>query len=502
MLSTHIQRGAEMECMTAAAERPGRMKSARTKVGGGFRFVSTTQIAAAWAALSDGQIRFRAFRVWWACHELVARREAHERSERRKGTRPEGKRNFTVEELHRLVGGVGGQHLRADLRGLEHAGLLKWSETAITFLEGPDELRDCGAALAMSAQLGGRARRVPVPRQTIRFIAGGARRVVVAAMLGHLIRCVFYKGKGECTAEGSCSASWVSRAFGVHRSNVVEARGHLEQIGWLRTVEADGWHVQRYGGRAVVSLSWSRPAPHDASSNQSESRPPAAVSTTELRPPLILNQELLTEYQNQKPASGGPVGAFSKAEFSKKPSMAKVVPADLANTERSLALFEDAMERGYVGAGEGERLKFIAAVEHARTIGDRNPCGLLAWVVRGRRWDYITQSDEDAAHRRIKNSLGHARPPEEKPKRPAISFAERVPLSDDARLAQAVQAVARQHRFADAFLLLRRERPDWTRERWGRAVAEIENARLARLQTLHAEHGCGLSWKKGAAILE
>ena len=65
---------------------------------------------------------------------------------------------------------------------------------------------------------------------------------------------------------------------------------------------------------------------------------------------------------------------------------------------------------------------------------------------------------------------------------------KRAPLSDDARLVQAVQAVARQHRIDDAFFLLRREKPGWTRERWGRAVSETENARLVHLQATSGDN--------------
>ena len=48
-------------------------------------------------------------------------------------------------------------------------------------------------------------------------------------------------------------------------------------------------------------------------------------------------------------------------------------------------------------------------------------------------------------------------------------------LSDDARLVRAVREVAVRAGFrGDPFPLLKREKPEWTRERWDRAVAELE----------------------------
>ena len=48
-------------------------------------------------------------------------------------------------------------------------------------------------------------------------------------------------------------------------------------------------------------------------------------------------------------------------------------------------------------------------------------------------------------------------------------------LSADARLVQVVRAaVARADYRGDAFPLLKRQQPEWTRDRWDRAVAELD----------------------------
>jgi hypothetical protein len=50
-------------------------------------------------------------------------------------------------------------------------------------------------------------------------------------------------------------------------------------------------------------------------------------------------------------------------------------------------------------------------------------------------------------------------------------------LSEDARLVQAVRAAAARARYrGDPFPLLKRQRPEWDRARWDRAVEELDGA--------------------------
>ena len=63
------------------------------------------------------------------------------------------------------------------------------------------------------------------------------------------------------------------------------------------------------------------------------------------------------------------------------------------------------MARGVVGASEADRLRFLAAAEHARAVGTVNAPGLFARIVRRGLWSYSTQADEDAAARRLREHL-------------------------------------------------------------------------------------------------
>ena len=73
------------------------------------------------------------------------------------------------------------------------------------------------------------------------------------------------------------------------------------------------------------------------------------------------------------------------------------MPEDLRDTGRLLDLYDQAVARGWVTASERDRLRFVAAAEHARVIGTRNPCGLFVRLVRGGLWHFVTQDDEEAA---------------------------------------------------------------------------------------------------------
>jgi hypothetical protein len=157
-----------------------------------------------------------------------------------------------------------------------------------------------------------------------------------------------------------------------------------------------------------------------------------------------------------------------------KPDLRRVVPEDLAETGRLLELYAQAVAAGLVASSEWGRLRFVAAAEHARVIGTTNPCGLFATLVRGGTLHFATEGDETAASVRIRRHLhGPARPGRPIAEQGEV-FRPMPELSADARLVQAARAAAVRAGYrGDAFPLLRREKPEWTRERWDRALEEL-----------------------------
>ena len=155
-----------------------------------------------------------------------------------------------------------------------------------------------------------------------------------------------------------------------------------------------------------------------------------------------------------------------------KPDLRNVVIEDLRDTGRLLELYNQAVGLGLVTASECDRLRFVAVAEHARVIGTRNPCGLFVRLVRGGLWHFATHDDETAASMRLRQHLHGGFPERRAEQEPGMRQGRE--LSDDARLVQAVREVAARSGYrGDPFPLLKREKPEWTRERWDRAVAEL-----------------------------
>jgi hypothetical protein len=434
--------------------------AARRKPAGGFCFISVAELASAWWVYSERLIRIADLRAYFACHEAKARRCGG-----RVGESP----RFVLDEIRGLTG-VPISKLRRSINRLEAAGLLSWSESALSFGDG---LSLGPGFAAFLAKLPNNARRVPVPRRIVRLIAGGSRPALIACILGHLLRCLYYR-KGQVQPEGRCKASWVAETFGVSLRRVKEARAELVRLGWLIPEAAPQWALNRWGASVSINLDWHRLDGVPASSGEPKSTPPRADSVPKSAPPES-DKKPLRESNNQKPATGGPAG-FSNSDGQggeNSPTLRNVVPADLRDTGRLLSLYAEAVRLDLVSDSESERLKFVAAAEHARVIGTKNPCGLFVRLVRAKLWHFLTQDDEDTASLRLKRHLFGSPRREEPPSAPRAAVLGPV-LSVDARMVQAVQNAAKQVCFrGDAFYLLRRERPDWTRDRWDAATAEL-----------------------------
>lgn len=445
-------------------------QESQRKPEGGFRFLTVGQLCLAWTMYREGRIRFLDLRTYFACHELAARRCV---------LKPGQSPDYQFAEVGRLIGGGGEEPARAAVARLQAVGLLTFSTSKLAFAASPEQLGEnsLDGFWAMLEKVTNNRRRVPVPRRILRFIAGGARQVVVATILGHLLRCLYYRDEA-CSPVGAVKASWVASVFGVDARNVKEARGHLEDLGWLTPRSSPQWHQNRYGKTVEVNLAWS---PSKAVENPApaalKSPPPPPPISAGSPPPDSSDRELSSRSENQKPAVPAERPGFStKTEEPKKPSLQNVVPEDLKDTGRLLVLFEEATRKGLLRESERERLNFVAAAEHARVIGSRNPCGLFAWLVRRRKWEFITEGDDESAHRRLKVHLyGDPRERAEAPAPKPI-----VPrLSDDAQFVRTVRQVLRnQGLVMDAFEVASRARPGWSRERWDAAAKELDDLTL------------------------
>jgi len=160
------------------------------------------------------------------------------------------------------------------------------------------------------------------------------------------------------------------------------------------------------------------------------------------------------------------------------PTLNDVRVEDLKDTGRLLVLLAQAIARDLVGTSEADRLRFVAAAEHTLAVGKGNPPGLFMYLVRGRLWRYLTQEDEDRASRRLK--LHRFGPPREVGGGGLRRGDAMGPgLSEDAWLVREVRAaMIRAGIFRDPFAALQARNPEWSRERWDAALAELERVRL------------------------
>jgi len=470
--------------------------NARKPVGG-FIFLTVQQLCLLWWAYRTRLIQLRDFRIWFAAQEMAARR-----CQMAAGQVPA----YTPAELHGLVGGVGGQHLRASLRRLDALGLLRWTPTTLTFATTPTDLLqslDLTGLHAMLQTISYPQRRVPVPRPTIRLIAGGCRATVIATMLGHLIRCLYYR-EHRCISGGWCKASWIAEVFRVDLRNIKAARTHLVTLGWLQRRPIPQALCNRWGSYMLINLFWTRvpltPAAQDDAQPPSSPSPlPPTLCTPLSPPPSKEHREPFQDAQHQQPAppadrtppslplhhtaptSSRAASGVTEQHTDKKPTprvptLRHIVPEDLQDTARLLTLFEQAQTHGLIGTSDSERLTFLGLAEHARVVGSANPCGLFAELVRRQCWHFVTDSDEDAAHQRFKAYLyGTEHQTRGSPQPHALA---QPALSKDAAVVRYLQTqLARAGFDGDVFGLVSRGDASWTRERWENAVGELDQAR-------------------------
>ena len=340
----------------------------------------------AWAALCDEKIELRDFRIWLASFEVL---------ERRIGLRADRKPTYTEVEFRRLVGGVGREHFRTSVRRLERAGLGRWREHSI----------DLPGSRSQKGSAGGRL--VPIPRPMLRYLARNTGRAFIATALGHLIRCLYFRG-GKCISGGYCKSSWVADTFGVSLRPVKDARAKLSSMGFLVPLQADQMRLNRFGSPVLVNLSW---AP------TSESALRSVKSTTETAPPRTQESSFLRKRSDhQKPArTPDPTGVCDMKN--RKPSMREVKVGDLENSNRLAALFIDAERRGLVKQCEADQLAFFSAAERAKRVATRNVAGCFVHLVRQGRFDYVAQEDENRARTKLLELRELSQEPDVRPAR-------------------------------------------------------------------------------------
>lgn len=451
-------------------------------IAGRFRHVTPTQLVMAWWSYQEGHLSRLDLRVWFALHEVAERRWVCSKDEEPR---------YRIAEIRQLVGGGGGggkdpeKLLRAALVHLENLGLASWDPHAIRFATSPDQLAatDLDNLYEMLRSIPVLRRKIPVPRRLVRALAAGFGKGATATILGHLLTTLYaHRERGSYRVDGRCKASWIATTFGVSERAVRDARTRLVELGWLEILDAPQWQLNKWGAHTRIHVGWTLAKDgRDGKERRQpggKSAPPKLRSVRKSAPPCLKPDALpdRKRKKNQTPAparrpgpkpSGVSISARKKKSGGNRPpSVVNIQPHDLESFERTTGLYRDASARSLIEDSEHGEFQFFCLVERARARA-HDPCRMLAWLLREKRFDYITQADEDAALDRIKRYGKWAEP--DKPRSGPLEVHE---PSADCRKYIAVLQVVERSRSSLSPLEVAKEHLGWTDRRWELAETE------------------------------
>jgi hypothetical protein len=161
------------------------------------------------------------------------------------------------------------------------------------------------------------------------------------------------------------------------------------------------------------------------------------------------------------------------------PDLKHIIPEDLGDMARLDPLREQAIDAGYIGRSQADRLRFAAAAIRAREEGN-NPPAMFHTLVTKRLWAHATAEQEDAAHAMMKKHDWGAPPALRMVPKPTPPPS----MSEDARTVAIVRQWQRAEQSRDdpfqAFKKRFDEARDWTRARWETASRELDSREMHR----------------------
>jgi hypothetical protein len=212
-----------------------------------------------------------------------------------------------------------------------------------------------------------------------------------------------------------------------------------------------------------------------------------------MQPPFLKPGSPSDIQKNQNPPSDNPPGAY-QPQHPGNPTWTDIHPDDLRLDTRSEALYQEAIQRGFLKLTPADRINFFAAIAHAFRVARHNACGLLRTIVEKGLWHVISQADEYNAIQRLRRA---AQAQKTKPAqcvpdnlflRTPTAGPEPVETrfdtgSKDALVVETLTADLKQAGvYGDLFALIQQHGylQDWDRARWEQAQQAAAQARLFR----------------------
>jgi hypothetical protein len=368
----------------------------------GYKTVTPIELANCLDAERRKVISFRAVRVFFGCLAMVAVREAAFRSGKRKGRRPAFAPRFLETELCALTG-LSKTAVKKELGSLHRSALLQFSENSVTInkepLPGSEDLR--------STLSGKRSpkRPIPVPRAALRFVARSSKASLSKTLLAHIARGLTMSPKtGEISSAGTVKASWIAKTFGLSLRSVKAARKELIELGVVsKDLNSFQRKLNRDGAYFQINLAWSESekVTRQAGGAPPKSAPRRAASHPKFAPPYK-DKKTSFESKNQKTQSRAlKLTGVCKANKDASPTLRDVKPEDLRRVSRLRALYNQAVEAGWIRNSEADFLHWVSAAVRAQTVEARSPVRVFLGIVRQGKWEFITQAQEDRARASI-----------------------------------------------------------------------------------------------------
>lgn len=367
-------------------------------VKGGYKTITPIQIGNCLAALGQKAISYRAFRVYFAALALVAVREAAARDSKRKGRKRRDGVRYQISELSSATG-LNEKALKKELKSLGRASLLAWAEGAVVVNPNPV----AGSEAVLEALSGRRSpfRPVPVPRAVLRFVASSGKASLGKTVIAYAMRGLSIDREGaEVRFSGTVKASWIASVFGLSLRSVKSARKAL--IGSeLITKDTGSFQrkLNRDGAFFRFNCNWS---------GERKFAPLGAKSRVIFAPPYKYKKTSY-EFKNQKTQSSALKPAGVCKANAGKPDLRDVRREDLKTVPRLGELFRQGVAAGWAKGSEAEFLNWIASAIRVNSARAHDPVRVFVAIVRQRRWELITQAQEDKARaviRRYRESTG------------------------------------------------------------------------------------------------